>query len=95
MSIVIGWIVFAMLVGVAANSRGRGGFSFFLLSLVLSPLIGILFLDRTPRPFEPDGVLAGVPYRVADDGSILAVMQGATVRFQDFEKFTGALGTNT
>ena len=76
--------------------------AFFLLSLVLSPLIGILFvmampnlkhedllkqiagrtppplpqkriggkadrvtIDRTPRPFEPDGVFAGVPYRVA------------------------------
>jgi hypothetical protein len=139
MAIVLGWIIFAVIVGVAASARGRNGFGFFLLSLMLSPLIGILFVmampnlkhegllkqiadrtpapmqlqpastpqkriggrsdrvtvDRTPQPFEPDGVFAGVPYRVADDGSIHAIMQGAMVRFRDFDKFTGALGTGT
>jgi hypothetical protein len=132
MAIVLGWIIFAVIVGIAASARGRSGFGFFLLSLMLSPLIGILFVmampnlkhedllkqiagrkpvplpkamlggkadrvtvDRTPRPFEPDGVFAGVPYRVANDGSIHAIMQGAVVRFQDFEKFTGALGMGT
>ena len=45
--------------------------------------------------FHPDGVYAGVPYRVADDGSIDAIMQGAPVRFRDFEKFTGAMGGNS
>jgi hypothetical protein len=49
-------------------------------------------IDRTPRPFEPDGVYAGIPYRVADDGSIHAIMQGSLVRFRDFDKFTGAMG---
>jgi hypothetical protein len=49
-------------------------------------------VDRTPRPFEPDGVYAGVPYRVASDGSIDAIMQGAMVKFRDFDKFTGAMG---
>jgi hypothetical protein len=37
--IFIGWIVFSILVGVFANSRGRSGFGYFILSLVLSPLI--------------------------------------------------------
>jgi hypothetical protein len=46
-------------------------------------------------PFEPDGVYAGVPYRVADDGSIDAIMQGSMVRFRDFDKFTGALRQST
>jgi hypothetical protein len=49
-------------------------------------------VDRAARPFEPDGVFAGVPYRVAEDGSIHALMQGSEVRFRDFEKFTSALG---
>jgi hypothetical protein len=40
--------------------------------------------------FEPDGIFAGVPYRVMDDGSINAIMQGAIVMFRDFDKFTGA-----
>ena len=48
-------------------------------------------VDRSPRPFEPDGVFNGVPYRVADDGSIHAIMQESIVRFRDFDKFTGAL----
>jgi len=50
-------------------------------------------VDRTPRLFEPDGVYGGVPYRVAEDGSIHAIMQGATVRFHDFDKFTGVVGS--
>jgi hypothetical protein len=52
-------------------------------------------IDRTPRPFEPDGVYAGVPYRVVDDGSIDAIMQGSMVRFRNFDKFTGALRGST
>jgi len=129
MEIVIGWLMFAIIVGVSANSRGRSGFGWFVLAMVISPLIAILFLlalpnlrqqdllkqiavrrppplpkasfggradrvtvDRTPRPFEPDGVYAGVPYRVADDGSVHAIMQGSMVRFRDFDKFTGAIG---
>jgi hypothetical protein len=52
-------------------------------------------IDRTPRPFEPDGVYAGVPYRVSDDGSIDAIVQGSMVRFRDFDKFTGALRGST
>lgn len=40
--------------------------------------------------FEPDGVFAGVPYRIRGDGSIEAIMQGALVRFGDFDRFKGA-----
>jgi hypothetical protein len=51
-----------------------------------------MVIDRSPKPFEPDGVYAGIPYRVADDGSIHAIMQGSLVRFRDFDRFTGAMG---
>jgi hypothetical protein len=127
MGIFIIWLVFAFLVGIAASSRGRSGAGWFLLAVIISPLIAILFVlalpnlkhqellarlaktepplprpglggkstrvtvDRTPRLFEPDGVYAGIPYRVAADGSIDAIMQGATVRFRDLDKFTGAV----
>ncbi|MGR4929281.1 hypothetical protein ACIPUD_21150 [Bradyrhizobium sp. CAR08] len=50
-----------------------------------------VIIDRRPRPFEPDGVYSGVPYRVEEDGSIHAIMQGSVVRFANFDKFTGAL----
>ncbi len=46
---------------------------------------------RSPKPFEPDGVLAGFPYRVRPDGSIDVIMQGAAVRFRDFDKFNAAI----
>lgn len=36
------WLVLCALVGSLANSRGRSGFGFFLLSAVLSPLLGVI-----------------------------------------------------
>jgi len=94
MEIFIVWLVLAFLVGFAASSRGRSGARWFLLAVIILPLIAILFVlalpnlkhqellarmakpeprlltraglggkstrvdvDRTPRPFEPDGVL--------------------------------------
>lgn len=129
MEVFIIWLVFAFIVGIAASSRGRSGAGWFALSVIISPLIGILFVlalpnlkqedllkqlavrqqpplpaaslggrasrvtvDRSPRPFEPDGVYAGFPYRAANDGSIEAIMQGAVVKFRDFEKFTSVVG---
>lgn len=36
------WFAFSILAGVIASSKGRSGFGFFLLSVFLSPLIGII-----------------------------------------------------
>jgi hypothetical protein len=38
---IIGWVAFSILAGVIASRKGRDFIQFFLLSLVLSPLIGI------------------------------------------------------
>ncbi len=48
-------MLFCLIVAVAANTRGRHPFGWFLLSLILSPLIGGLFvlaLPRRPIPAE-------------------------------------------
>lgn len=45
-------------------------------------------------PFEPDGIYAGIPYRVTADAAIEAIIQGATVRFKDFDRFTNAFKTD-
>lgn len=37
------WLLFAVAVGVYASNRGRSGFGWFLLSLFISPLLGIIF----------------------------------------------------
>ena len=62
MEIVLGWIVFSIVAGVIANARGRSGFGFFLLSLVLSPLIGILLAACLPSRVyvDADGVVRRV-----------------------------------
>jgi uncharacterized membrane protein len=44
-AILIVWFFFAVIVGFVANDRGRSGFGFFLLSLIISPLlVGIILL---------------------------------------------------
>jgi hypothetical protein len=91
------WIAFSVVVGVAANARGRDGVGWFLLALFISPLIALLLVLVMQRrgaqtPFEPDAVHAGIPYRMAPDGAVEAVIQGAQVRFSDLAKFSAATG---
>lgn len=43
MAIAFFWVLFAVAVGVFASNRGRSGFGWFFLSLVISPLLGLLF----------------------------------------------------
>ena len=42
MEIIFVWLLLAAGIGFLANSRGRSGFGFFLLSAVLSPLLGLI-----------------------------------------------------
>jgi hypothetical protein len=42
MEIVLLWLGLSVLAGVAAYSRGRSFFGFLLLSLIFSPLIGLI-----------------------------------------------------
>lgn len=102
-AIVLFWLGFSIVVGVAANARGRSGLGWFLLSLIISPLIALLLvlvMERQnaavaaapPATFEPDSVHAGIPYRLQSDGSVEAIMQGARVRFSDQDKFAVAAG---
>jgi hypothetical protein len=38
------WLVLAIVVGSLASSRGRSGFGYFLLALVMTPLVGFAIL---------------------------------------------------
>lgn len=42
MEIALIWLALSVLAGVVASSKGRSGFGYFMLSVVLSPLIGLL-----------------------------------------------------
>ena len=43
MTVFIFWVFFSIVAGVMAKNKGRSGFGYFLLSVVLSPIIGIIF----------------------------------------------------
>lgn len=40
MSLLVGWFLFSIIVGMYAHSKGRSGIGFFLLSMITSPLVG-------------------------------------------------------
>jgi hypothetical protein len=49
MELILLWVVFAVVVGIAAGVRGRSGFGWFILSLLLSPLIGLILVLVLPN----------------------------------------------
>lgn len=49
---VIGWLIFAIVVGVIASSKRRSGFGWFLLAVLISPLIAVIAVAAMP-PVEP------------------------------------------
>lgn len=61
MEIVFGWLVFAVVIGVIASSRGRSGFGWFLIALLLSPLIGLILVLVFPRLGSPINPETGLP----------------------------------
>lgn len=44
MFVVLLWIIFAVLVGVFASNKGRNGFLGFLLAVILSPIVGFIWV---------------------------------------------------
>lgn len=44
MSIILIWIAFSIIIWPIANNRGRSGAGWFLLALLISPLLALLFL---------------------------------------------------
>lgn len=49
MEIFLFWFIMSVVVGVVASSRGRPGFGYFILSLILSPLIGFILAVALPK----------------------------------------------
>ena len=48
MLILILWLAFAVLVGTAANARGRSGLGWLVLAVLLSPLVAGVILALLP-----------------------------------------------
>lgn len=43
MTVFIFWVLFSVAVGVLAKNRGRSGIGWFFLSVLISPLLGLIF----------------------------------------------------
>ena len=57
MIFVIPWLFFSVLVGILANSNDRSGCGFFLLSLLISPLVTAIIVliigNKSPTGSDP------------------------------------------
>lgn len=49
------WVIFAIVVAVAAAGRGRNPFGWFILACVISPLLAVILLALTPSRREVGG----------------------------------------
>lgn len=59
MELVVGWLIFSLVAAWIASSKGRSGFGIFILSLLLSPLVGIivaLVMQRQEAQVSQGGV---------------------------------------
>jgi hypothetical protein len=53
------WVAVAVIVGVIASTRGRVGYGWFLISLVLSPLLTGPLVLALPRHHTPPQTVTG------------------------------------
>lgn len=52
MEIFLLWVIFAVVIGIGASTRGRSGFGWFVLAMFISPVIGLVLLLLLPRRDE-------------------------------------------
>ncbi|WP_418641483.1 hypothetical protein ACNUDM_08345 [Vibrio chaetopteri] len=76
MFVVILWLIFSALVGSVAASKGRSGIGFFFISLVVSPLIGLiiaLVIDPNQAQVEQKSLQAGANKRCPECSELVKV----------------------
>lgn len=49
-SFVAGWLIWSVVVGIIASARGRRGFTWFLISILFSPLLSMILVLALGRP---------------------------------------------
>lgn len=59
--IVLLWLALSVVAGIVAGAKGRNGFGYFVLSLLLSPLIGLILAAALPRLNAPAPVVISPP----------------------------------
>jgi hypothetical protein len=46
--LVVGWLIFSIVVGIGASGLGRSGFGWFVLAVVITPLLAVILLFLLP-----------------------------------------------
>ena len=88
------WFIFCIIVGRAASNRGRSGFGYFFLSLILSPLIGFIIIlvlgenknIRTERIYEEAEIRESVAEKYRYRDSVLKIVTNNSIAFNDTKK---------
>ena len=88
------WFILCIVVGVSASNRGRFGFGYFLLSLFLSPLAGIIIIlllgenknMRKDRLEEEAEIRESVALRYKDDNYTKTVFKNVTNDLLDYSQ---------
>lgn len=62
-SVVVFWCIFAVVVAIASNGRGRNPLGWFVLACVISPLLAFILLVALPLPFQETERLSWVERR--------------------------------
>jgi biotin transporter BioY len=89
MEIIIGWLIWSGLVGWIASTRGRNPVAWFTLSVLLSPLLGLIAVLVVGKA-TPD--VAVHPASAADEIAKLAALRDAgTITSEEFERQKTAL----
>lgn len=69
-SLLIFWVIFAVIVAIAANSRGRSAIGWFLLAILISPLLALIAVlvigPGSSKDVEPAQVAYAPPLPAAD-----------------------------
>jgi hypothetical protein len=61
MLLLIGWFLLSIAVAILASNRGRSGGAWFLVSILLSPLISVIFLLVSKDLSKEDGQRVACP----------------------------------
>lgn len=95
--IILGWVVFSLIVGVIASDRSIGFWGGFLLSLFLSPIIGIIVTLLSDAKIKVDinkskEPIAEATKSVADQLEKLSNLRNANaITEEEYQKAKGEL----
>ena len=68
MEIFFFWLLFSVFIGIGASARWRSGFGWFLLSVIISPVLALILLALMPSLARPVDPSSGLPLAAISPG---------------------------